>query len=420
MAGSPEIVDHFALLSLGVKAWNEWRIANPGVTPDLRCANLNKAHLERANLGRAHLEWANLFWAHLEQANLERANLLWAHLEQANLNEAHLEGANLFWAHLEEANLEGAHLEGAHLEGAHLEGAYLKGAHLEEANLEGAHLNEANFKGANLNNTNLKGAFFYKADLSQANLTGANLIKANLALANLSGAHLGEAKLNGTELTGATLIQCDLEGADLTGCQVYGTSVWDARLTGAIQRDLIITPDDQSEITVDNLEVAQFVYLLLNNAKIREVIDTITSKAVLILGRFTPERKRTLDALRDALRARDYLPIVFDFEKPKNRDYTETVSTLAHLSRFVIADLTDPQSVPQELTAIIPRLLSVPIRPLLLGDQRAWAMFEDLKRYPQVIAPLYYSSDAMLLGCLESDVIATTERKVLEMRDGSK
>ena len=41
---------------------------------------------------------------------------------------------------------------------------------------------------------------------------------------------------------------------------------------------------------LDNLKVAQFVYLLLNNAEIRDVIDTITSKVVLILGRHALER----------------------------------------------------------------------------------------------------------------------------------
>ena len=39
-------------------------------------------------------------------------------------------------------------------------------------------------------------------------------------------------------------------------------------------------------------------YLLLNNEEIRHVIDTITSKVVLILGRFMPERKAILDAIR--------------------------------------------------------------------------------------------------------------------------
>src|SRR3712207_8248172 len=48
---------------------------------------------------------------------------------------------------------------------------------------------------------------------------------------------------------------------------------------------------------------------------IRDVIDTVGKKAVLILGRFTPERKTVLDDLRDELRKRNYLPILFDFDK---------------------------------------------------------------------------------------------------------
>ena len=96
-----------------------------------------------------------------------------------------------------------------------------------------------------------------------------------------------------------------LRNADLIGCRVYGISAWTLSLDGAKQQDLIITEMGEPEITVDNIEIAQFIYLLLRNEKIRSVIDTITSKVVLILGRFTPERKAVLDALRDELRKRD-------------------------------------------------------------------------------------------------------------------
>jgi hypothetical protein len=95
----------------------------------------------------------------------------------------------------------------------------------------------------------------------------------------------------------------------LTGCRIYGVSAWGLKLDGAKQQDLVITPENEPEITVDNIEVAQFVYLLLHNQKICDVINTITSKAVLILGRFTKERKAVLDALRDELRNRNLLPI---------------------------------------------------------------------------------------------------------------
>ena len=141
-------------------------------------------------------------------------------------------------------------------------------------------------------------------------------------------------------LFAARLVDTDLRDADLTGCFVYGVSAWGLKLEGAKQQNLIITnlAENEPEITVDNLEVAQFIYLMLNNQKIRDVIDTITSKAVLILGRFTDERKAVLDALREELRKRDYLPILFDFEKPRSRNTDETITLLARMARFVVAD----------------------------------------------------------------------------------
>jgi len=38
-----------------------------------------------------------------------------------------------------------------------------------------------------------------------------------------------------------------------------------------------------------------------------------------------------LDGLREALRSHDYLPILFDFEKPASHNLTETISTVAHI-----------------------------------------------------------------------------------------
>ncbi len=167
-------------------------------------------------------------------------------------------------------------------------------------------------------------------------------------------------------------------------------------------------------ITVDNLEVAQFIYLLLNNPKIRDVVDTIAKKAVLILGRFTPKRKGLLDALRAVLRAFGYVPILFDFDKPSSRNITETVRTLAHLSRFIIADLTDPSSIPQELQAIVP-ILRVPVQPVLLERKRAYAMFVDFQGYDWVLPIHYYRDRADLIASLQSKVIAPAEQKAQEL-----
>ena len=66
-------------------------------------------------------------------------------------------------------------------------------------------------------------------------------------------------------------------------------------------------PLPSSEVTVDNIEVAQFVYLLLHNEKIRDVIDTVGKKGVLLLGRFTEGRIAVLALpIHDDLRFRAF------------------------------------------------------------------------------------------------------------------
>jgi Pentapeptide repeats (8 copies) len=254
------------------------------------------------------------------------------------------------------------------------------------------------------------------ANLVQADLTGANLAQANLAGADLVESYFFGANLAQAGLVGARLMMTNLEGANLTGCYIYGISAWDVNLVGAQQSDLVITLPDEPVITVDNLEVAQFVYLLLHNEKIREVIDTITSKAVLILGRFTPERKAVLDAIREELRRRNYLPILFDCEKPASRDLTETISTLAHMAHFIIADLTEPSSLPKELEAIVPTL-AVPVQPVLEGATRPYSMFQDYWKYHWVLKVHLYESLEGLIASLGARVIAPAEAKIRELEE---
>jgi hypothetical protein len=239
--------------------------------------------------------------------------------------------------------------------------------------------------------------------------------QADLSSSNLNGATLKGAILRDANLRFARLVAADVTEATFSGAYVYGCSFWNLRGTPKEQFNVIITPTSESPITVDDVEVAQFIYLLLKNQKIRHVIDTITSKVVLILGRFTPERKEILDELRDELRKRDYLPILFDFQKPESKDFTGTVTTLANMARFVIADLTDPSSVPHELASIAPSTV-VPVQSILLKGRPEYGMFADLaNRYHWVLKPYEYESKEALTKQLDL-VITPAELKAKELR----
>jgi hypothetical protein len=162
-------------------------------------------------------------------------------------------------------------------------------------------------------------------------------------------------------------------------------------------------------VSVDDLKVAQFLHMIIANANIRDVIDTVSTKVVLVLGRFTPARKEVLDAVHAALRRRNFVPVLFDFERPHTRDFTETVTTLARLARFIVADLTDPASLPKELEAIVPTV-AVPVLPLLQRDHQPYAMFSDYWKYDWVLDIARYSDAAELIRHFDSQVVRPAQR----------
>lgn len=288
---------------------------------------------------------------------------------------------------------------------------------LDDVNLERANLIGADLFAANLRRANLSGAFLRQADIGRADLRGANLAGVNLKGADLFRTDLREANLTKANLNGAVLIQTKIDRARVSGSSIYGISVWDLEGEFEEQRDLIITPEDTSVITVDNIKIGQFIYLILNNAEIRDVINTVTSKSVLILGRFAiPERKFILDALRNKLREYNLLPIVFDFERPTDKDFTETIKTLAGLSYFVIADVTNPKSSPLELQATVPDY-QIPFVPIIQEGEHPFAMMADLqKKYNWVLNTVSYDSERTLMDALKPLVIDPAMQKRQELR----
>ncbi len=255
-----------------------------------------------------------------------------------------------------------------------------------------------------------------EANLREVNLSGTNLRGANLREAGLSKANLSGADLSGANLFWACLNHADLTGADLTGCRVHGVSAWGLKLERAKQQNLIITYENEPAITVDNIEVAQFIYLLLHNEKIRDVIDTIGKKGVLLLGRFTEGRMVVLERLREKLRDLGFVPMVFNFDKPETKDFTETVRLLCNLSHFVIVDITNPRSAPLELQATVPDYM-VPFAPILQQGEEPFAMFVDLQnKYDWVLRDVIgYPSVDRLIEVLEDEVVKPAEAKFNEL-----
>ncbi len=370
--------EHLKFLMQGAKAWNKWREDNRKVMPDLSETDLDGRDLVGANFSNADLTQVKLNNAILRDTDLFAARLWNAQLYGADLSPSNLGHANLYKANLNKARLCGALFD-------------------NESILTKAHLREAKLNNAQLNGTDLS-----EADLSEADLSNAYFIGANLT---------------GASLVKAVLIETNLEKSILDKCKIFGIAAWNLNLKGATQINLILSKEhDEHTITTDYLELAQILHLFLKNDKIRDILNATTSKLILILGRFIPERKAVLDKIHDGLRAQNYVPVLFDWKKPDERDLIETVTTLARLARFIIVDITDAACVRSELQTIVPALPSVPVQPILQKPNGVYSEFEHLTRFPWVLKVHGYDAPDDLLASLPKKIIKSAEKKAKELQ----
>lgn len=332
---------HIEIFKQGSKTWNAWREDNPRIEPDLSDIDFETQVHDYEHL--YDTPWFRDY--NLDGANLRRITARNSFFERCNFDGAKMPWSDFCYTHFRKCSLVGAELTLSKIGSARFEECCLDRAALSYCSAE-----DTSFIGSSLRGT----------DLSKMSMVGA-----------------------------------DLSRAELVRTRVYGVSTWDIKTEDAIQEDIIITDLFDNAVSVGSIEVAQFIHLLITNPKVRDAIDTITSKVVLILGRFTESRKEVLDQLRSDLKDQNLVPVLFDFQGPFSRNFTETISTLAHLARFVIADLSSPRSVPHELATVIPRLPSVKVQPIIADREEPYGMFSDLQDYPWVLEIIRYQPDEL-------------------------
>ena len=91
--------------------------------------------------------------------------------------------------------------------------------------------------------------------------------------------------------------------------------------------------------------------------------------------------------MRDALKKDQFIPIIFDFKRPKQRDLIETIMLLAGMSAFVIVEMSNPRSTPLELQAIASNY-GVPIFPIIKKGVKPFGMFSGLRKFRWVSRPV--------------------------------
>lgn len=151
-----------------------------------------------------------------------------------------------------------------------------------------------------------------------------------------------------------------------------------------------------------------------------EIMSELSKHRVLILGRFKERRLKILEAIKQYLaeHPNQYIPELFTYDKPHNRDLVESIIGFAALSRFIIADISERSSIPSELEAIVPHFLSVPVVPIINKTGKPYATFEGIVRRENVIKPLLrYDNLEDLLQRLDKEVVSPAENKIQQLQN---
>ncbi len=383
--------------NLGVDFWNKslTEVSEDDVMlgwEKYKNSHNSRIDLTKADLSGLDLSGINFFNADLTQANLENTKLdnacfMFARMQGSNLKESRGKNTTFSRADLSFSELRDAHFYNCDFQSTSLWSAKCSGTIFTGSNLKGCDLTDAYLFSTQLENVNLTRANLYHAEITLCKMKGANLSRVIL-----DKALLHQTSLNESNLTFASLIKTDIYNCSIDDSIIYGISVWDVKLGELSQKRLKILPEGESQITTDSIEIAQFIHLLIKREKLGGFITNISSKLVLILGRFNEDSLEILNALGDEIRKYDLIPIIFDFIPSRKRDYTETIKILAGLSSFIVADLSNPKSIPLELQSIVPNY-QIPVVPIINDNQEPFSMFVDLtNKYNWVLSVAKYKN----------------------------
>jgi len=394
---------HVATLLKGVPHWNRWRARHPELRPDLREFSARALH-------------GSILGLNLKGANFSNADLRQADLYRCWLVDADFSGADLRGAVLGEVTAGGASFRRAKLRAAVMMkgvfwGADFRGADFvtlpPKADIDSSSppadswwwTKPALINGASMERCNLRGAKVGSSCFDQVDLTDAKLTRADLREASLEIVQM---------------IRTDVDGADFHGCSITALTAFDLRGRPFDETQLRVKTVRGAVVVVDFLEAAQFVSML-SSERLGLALDRIAPKVVLILGRFSRDRKPVLDDLRKALTALGWMALVFDFPAPKG--ITQTFKVLASLAGWVIADVTEATEVRREITHIAERHRTVPIFPILQGRRAEWFGLDELRDEGSNIAATFrYRDTSHLLASLDEALVKPAQDALARSR----
>lgn len=120
-----------------------------------------------------------------------------------------------------------------------------------------------------------------------------------------------------------------------------------------------------------------------------EIMSQTSKKRVLILGRFKKRRLKILELIKKNLEEHpnNYIAELYTYKRPEKYDLVQSICCFAALSKFIIADISEPSAVQAELQAINSLNLSVPVIPIINKTGKEYSLFPHVAKSSNVGKP---------------------------------
>ena len=372
------------------------------------------SRLERQNIDvsavtflRCNFSYSTISDSILDGATFSHCPMDSVTIEHTSADDVGFESSDLQRARLRDVDVNGCRFRGGSLRNADLWLARFRNGEFRQTEMGWLTASGGSFDSVQFFDTELDGARFLSVGFR-----GASFENVQLPHSVWSDIKLEDSRWRNVDLRHASFFRVNCDGASFENCNVFGLGV--CELAGQLRRESrLLCGEGPDPLLLNDLRFAPFLHELAYEDAFGRVVEALTAKFVLILGRFTDDRKPILDRLRRALRHFGYVPHLVDYDCKQS--WLHVVKTAAMCSRFVIADLTEPRSVPAEVVEILRLRETLIVAPIVQAGYDEPPIFGELRATGQLLTKYEYRDADVLIRHLATAVIEPCETTIERM-----
>ena len=238
------------------------------------------------------------------------------------------------------------------------------------------------------NNSVLDDAVFDNCDLHHSNFSNTQLKRAVFKNCILTNAYF-----RNSVLTETTFINCDLRHSNLSeinlnksnfdNVKLYGTSLWDLKYDTIYAKNIDLSKNGKGEIMT-----------ILEDDKLVEVINTLKSNTVVILGADSKDDSLSLlEKIGKKARSFGFTPIIVkNLREIDGESFTKKAIMYSLIAKFVIIENSNPSGHILEFNKVLDLGCIVGV----LHKENTgstWLLEENFLKYPYHLNKFTYSED---------------------------